>query len=252
MSPKINIRHKLYSRLEKHAKGFETPEDVITRLLGQVEGLHGSDENSLAVTESTERDYTKYRYEGHVYGKGRLVLAVVQGFIKKRTETCHRDLLAAFRSDIQGSLGVFARIDEAKLHSKRYFTKSNDQIQLLVCTVAVCNQWCKANINKFVEAAKELGADITEMSDTLREVESEAGMKRARKLRGLVIELWLEAGRPVWDFAETKNACLKANDQLKARGLNPAKRFREQVEKDDETYIEQWVLGCHFEWLNPR
>lgn len=38
MSRTIDISDETYSRLEKHAKGFDTPEAVIERLLDQVEG----------------------------------------------------------------------------------------------------------------------------------------------------------------------------------------------------------------------
>lgn len=37
--PVIRISQRLYDHLSKHAKGFDTPENVIERLLGQAEGI---------------------------------------------------------------------------------------------------------------------------------------------------------------------------------------------------------------------
>lgn len=251
MSPNIKISHKLYTRLEKEARGFETPEQVIARLLKKVGGVAESEKLSPATPPASNRDYTKYLYNGDEWGKGRLVLAVVKRLVQEREETSYDELFEIFPRDLQGSLGVFAKTVDANHFANRYFLKSNEQIALSDCIVAVCSQWDKDNIKKFTDEAEKLGMKITKL-ETSQNNEGRVTIKRATKLRRLVIQMWCDAGRPNWNYAETKSACLKANDELKGRKLNPAKRFREQVEKGDQTYIEQWVYGCHFEWLNPR
>jgi hypothetical protein len=251
MSPNIKISHKLYSDLEKQAQGFETPEQVIARLLEKVKGVAGPQESSRDTPVGKTRDYTKYIYDEDEYGKGRLVLAVVKGFVKERKETSYDDLYEVFPRNLQGSLGVFAKIADVNILANRYFLKRNEQVALSDCVVAVCSQWGMDNINKFIDAAEELEIEIKKIGKS-QVNPRRVTMKRPAKLRGLVIEMWRDAGRPNWNYAETKSICLKANDELKSRKLNPAKRFREQVEKGDQTYIEQWVFGCHFEWLNPR
>ena len=72
------------------------------------------------------------------------------------------------------------------------------------------------------------------------------------RLRGEVIKRWKAAGCPQWDYETTKNVCLEVNRYLERIGQNPAPRFREEINKKNKTYIRQWVLGCHFSWLNPR
>ncbi len=251
MSPNIKISYKLYSHLEKEARGFETPAQVIARLLKISDVVAEPEELTRDTPAETKRDYAKYMYDGDEYGKGRLALAVVKGFTQDREKKSYEELTAVFPRHLQGSLGVFAKIEDANPFAKRYFLKRNEQIALADCTVAVCSQWGKKNIKKFISAAEKVGLEITKIGAREND-ERRVTMKRAKTLRGLVIQMWREAGRPKWNDAETKSICLNANDELKNRNLNPAKRFREQVEKGDQMYIEQWVSGCHFEWLNPR
>ena len=67
-----------------------------------------------------------------------------------------------------------------------------------------------------------------------------------------VIELWKKAGSPNWDYEETLDACIETDVFFKIIYENPAKRFREENDNNNETYVRQWVMGCHFEWLNPK
>lgn len=69
-------------------------------------------------------------------------------------------------------------------------------------------------------------------------------------LRGLVISNWEKSGRARWDLARTVRKVLSADDPLASRGLNPAPTFRKR--RSDRDYVERWVLGCHFPFLNPR
>ena len=48
MSPSIQLSATLYQRLEGHAQGFDTPENVIERLLNAYEMTGGGDAKPLA------------------------------------------------------------------------------------------------------------------------------------------------------------------------------------------------------------
>ena len=72
------------------------------------------------------------------------------------------------------------------------------------------------------------------------------------KLRGEVTKRWKTAGCPQWNYDTTKNVCLEVDRYLAGLEQNPAPRFREEIGKNNEIYIDRWVRGCHFEWLNPR
>ena len=71
--------------------------------------------------------------------------------------------------------------------------------------------------------------------------------------KGRVIELWEEAGKPNWDYIQALNVCVDVNTDFITKSQNhPTKKFRDAIDRNDETYIKTWVMGCHFQWLNPR
>ncbi|MBN1515276.1 hypothetical protein JXA32_01780 [Candidatus Sumerlaeota bacterium] len=73
-----------------------------------------------------------------------------------------------------------------------------------------------------------------------------------RRVRTEVYGKWEDAGQPNWDIESTIRICIEVNSSLKKDGQNPAPKFRKAIEADDGVYIKQWVLGCSFEWINPR
>ena len=75
---------------------------------------------------------------------------------------------------------------------------------------------------------------------------------RKTKIRGCVAEKWEAAGKPGWNLQRTIAECIKADDALAGIGLCPAPRFRFEHKSNNEKYLNTWVLGCHFPWLNPR
>ena len=77
-------------------------------------------------------------------------------------------------------------------------------------------------------------------------------MVRKNSLRGRVILLWEKERKHNWNLEKTTEVCFEEDDKLEKEKLNPASQFRKAIKADDRTYIQRWVLGCHFEWLNPR
>ncbi len=55
-----------------------------------------------------------------------------------------------------------------------------------------------------------------------------------------------------WDLEATIKICLEVNQFFISKNQNPAPKFREKIAEGDDKYIKNWVLGCRFEWLNPR
>ena len=77
-------------------------------------------------------------------------------------------------------------------------------------------------------------------------------MVRKNSLRGRVILRWEDEGKQKWDLEKTIKICIEEDDKLGKEKLNPASQFRKAIKADDRPYIQRWVLGCHFPWLNPR
>lgn len=122
------------------------------------------------------RDYSKYRFNGESYPKGRLVLAVVKAYIKQNQPNL-KQLREAFPKDLQGSIGVFyteqeynARKQSSNDKSERFFKHAEDRIatsdgeQILICT-----EWGKDNVRQFIEHSNELGFDISLEPSDLRD-----------------------------------------------------------------------------------
>ena len=112
--------------------------------------------------EQTNRDKTKYMFEGRVYAKNRLVLAIIKKYVELNNPSF--ELLSnVFDKSLQGSLGVVELFDNAiKISdaSKRYFMKNEDILILKNQKVVVCTQWGIFNIVKFIKQAKSLGFNI--------------------------------------------------------------------------------------------
>lgn len=109
------------------------------------------------------RDYTKYKVDGidGVFGKGKLVLAVVTDYCSKN-ECTFDELKTVFPDEAQaGNTGVFGTLGEAKEIAKkraRHYIKN--PIKLKDTQIAVSNQWGD-NLPLFIETAKGLGYDIS-------------------------------------------------------------------------------------------
>jgi len=172
MSKVIRVSPEVYARLERLAVGFDTPDSVIRRLL---DFYDGKDPSGSAEVDSTQpypypsperrRDTTKYTFDGETYGKGKLVLAVIQAHVANNTNILMSDLEADFPRQLQGSLGVFSSYDDAKdlyerTGHKRHYLGSDEVTHLSDTTVAVTREWGIGNIDRFIENAVSLGYQI--------------------------------------------------------------------------------------------
>ncbi len=111
----------------------------------------------------SSRDNTQYEFQGQVYNKRNLVLAVVTQYVQEHPQITLDALKQVFPDFLHSSFGAVAPIEKAlEKGKKRYFL---DERQVLRTgdnqTVAVCNQWGIGNIGPFLDIATQLGYDIT-------------------------------------------------------------------------------------------
>lgn len=115
------------------------------------------------VSINSNRDKTKYMFEGKIYPKNRLVLAIITNYVKKENPT-YEMLNQVFDKSLQGSLKVVETLQNANNISdgtKRYFMKEQDVLHLADGVKAVvCTQWGIFNIVRFVKLAQNLGYQI--------------------------------------------------------------------------------------------
>lgn len=112
-----------------------------------------------------QRDKTKYLFNGAVYSKNRLVLAIVKDYTQNN-RVSFKELSEAFHPSLQGSLGVVEKVETAPKrqdYQVRFFTAEDDILCLTDGNAYVCNQWGILNIPRFLSRAKELGYHIQEI-----------------------------------------------------------------------------------------
>ena len=123
--------------------------------------------SSNFISPSNKRDTTRYMFEGNVYLKNRLVLAVVQKYVKENPSVARAELKQIFSKSLQGSIGVVENVEIATLRHDcdvRFFTKDNEIVRLHDGDMYVCNQWGVLNIPNFIKAAEQLGYNIESIS----------------------------------------------------------------------------------------
>ena len=169
----IKLMFDKVESLEKQVLGLQTEVSELKSRLSEFENgrteQHATeppDIMSMASPVTGKRDTTKYMWEGNVYLKNRLVLAIVRDYAKRHPDITRRQLKTIFDKTLQGSLGVVEDEEPAKLRSdydKRFFAKPDEALTLADGNMYVCTQWGILNIPKFLARARELGYDIKEI-----------------------------------------------------------------------------------------
>ena len=110
-----------------------------------------------------KRDKTRYMFDGNIYLKNRLVLAVVQRYIFEHPGLTRFELKKIFSKSLQGSIGVVENVELAEQRvdfNVRFFVKESEILHLTDGDMYVCNQWGVLNIPNFIKAAENLGYKI--------------------------------------------------------------------------------------------
>lgn len=146
--------------------------DEILLDIEQIIPLPEAEEYQVRVREQAEaqraaarssRDMTKYEFQGNVYNKRNLVLAVITHHINTHKSLTLGELQQVFPDSLHRALGVVVTVEKAEEKDpKRYFL---DDSQILNTgdghSIAICNQWGIGNIGPFLDIAKTLGYTIT-------------------------------------------------------------------------------------------
>ena len=169
----IKLMFDKVESLEKQVLGLQTEVTELKSRLSELENerteQHATeppDIMSMASPVTGKRDTTKYMWEGNVYLKNRLVLAIVRDYAKRHPGITRRQLKTIFDKTLQGSIGVVEDEETAKLRSdcdKRFFAKPDEALTLADGNMYVCTQWGILNIPRFLARARELGYDIKEI-----------------------------------------------------------------------------------------
>ncbi|WP_066802446.1 hypothetical protein [Moraxella oblonga] len=123
--------------------------------------LREKQQSDQETKRQSNKDFSKYQFNGDEFGKGRLVLEVVTHYCKNNNVIDIADLQNKFPSTLQPRFDVVTLLSELKNNPSlmmRYFRNDNQIIALNNGDkVVVCNQWGVGNIDNFINRAKELG-----------------------------------------------------------------------------------------------
>ena len=113
-----------------------------------------------------QRDKTRYMFNGNVYLKNKLVLAVIKDYVSKNKAITCNELKTVFDKSLQGSIGVveyeiIAR--QRKDYQVRFFEKEDEILRLVDGNMLVCSQWGILNISNFIKRAEQLGYEIEQI-----------------------------------------------------------------------------------------
>jgi hypothetical protein len=132
----------------------------------------GNDNNVYVVTDTFFRndsrkfDKTKYLFANNIYGKNRLVLAVIRRYVEEHPGLTFASLSKAFPKELQGWSGCFDTFENAKRLAdstghKRHFISADETVELIDSQIAVSSQWGIGNIGRFLGNAVKLGFKIS-------------------------------------------------------------------------------------------
>ena len=153
----------LLKKLVSENKVAEVDEDGIKLYsLGDVKhkGIAPELVKKEPVPKSADRDSSKYRFNGQKYGKGPLVRAIVEQYVKDNPIITYDELKKVFPNTLMPRLGVFEDVETAKKLARggnRYFTKPEHIIKLANKKIVVCNQWTLALLTEFLSCTEALG-----------------------------------------------------------------------------------------------
>ena len=145
----------------------------IVKLEKEVELLKKEKISSEVISKETfveerpvQRDKTRYMFNGNVYLKNKLVLAVIKDYVSKnQTITCN-ELKTVFDKSLQGSIGVVESeiiAKQRKDYRVRFFEKEDEILRLVDGNMLVCSQWGILNISNFIKRAEQLGYKIEQI-----------------------------------------------------------------------------------------
>lgn len=199
------------------------------------------------------KDRTKYIFNGNTYGKGRLVLAVVEQYVSDNPGLSKEKLEERFPATLQGTIGVFSSIEEAegKFKGKRHFVKN--PIRLTNATIAVCSQWGARNIEGFLQhATEELGYAI---SGEFGAEDDSSGSSDVVDVDVIVDEINAELNRIISENADEFNS----SEQVKVRpGYGPDKFYLDKIDGSYDSSLQSlihhilWEKKLYHKFLTER
>ena len=151
--PKSYVMAKKEAQLEtpesSETTTEEKPNEPKEKAPSKKKGINKVEEPEAELLSTTGRNNNKLKFNGELYGKGRLVHAVIKKFIEDNPKVTLTKLSEAFPNELQPRYGMFQEVSKAKKMSEdrdRFFLKPEDLIKVGDKKIAVCNQFGSHNL----------------------------------------------------------------------------------------------------------
>ena len=163
----VLVGNEISSNLrEKLLNGYVYSENI--PIAGMTIRRFRSSNNEVFVVTDTffkfkygSKDYSKFKFNGILYNKGKLVNAVIKKVVDDNPEITFPELKQKFPDKIQGGYGVFNLKEKAeeiyeRTNRIRYYIKPDEVIRLADnVLISTSTQWNPENIKAFIEQAKK-------------------------------------------------------------------------------------------------
>ena len=141
-------------------------EKEVELLKNQKDSTETISKEKLIEEKPIQRDKTRYMFNGNVFLKNKLVLAILKDYVSKNQAITCNELKTIFDKSLQGSIGVveyeiIAR--QRKDYQVRFFEKEDEILRLVDGNMLVCSQWGILNISNFIKRAEQLGYKIEQI-----------------------------------------------------------------------------------------
>jgi hypothetical protein len=151
----ISIKNKFGENNSGQTSHFQSNESNFGNTILPIEPS-----SSRQILSSSDRDYTKYFFNGQTFGKNRLVLAVIKEYVHNNPGITFSQLKVTFPDSLQGSETFTTETEAKQKRDRRNFIRPDELISLIDTTIAVSTQWGLGNVTRFIDHCKRLNIDI--------------------------------------------------------------------------------------------
>lgn len=159
------LAEKLTKGYEFECEGVKIPIAAIT--INRYRAKESTDIYVVSDTyfkfNASNKDYTKFRFDGVNYNKGALVNAIVAKYVSLHPNITYSELALVFQNNAISSFGIFREESNAIEFNNRnggrytrYKTKPSELIKIGDATIATSTNWSLDMIKKFIDVVDKL------------------------------------------------------------------------------------------------
>lgn len=152
---------------EKNEKLIMAAVEAISIDVNQNEDIREKAKTFKEAMQTSNKDYSKYIFNGKEYNKANLPHAIVKNYVEQNPNITFNELKKVFPDSAGGNpkWGIFQTKEkaseiEANESRRRHRLKPEEIIKLADAEIAVCSAWFPATFNNFLDKIQENGIKV--------------------------------------------------------------------------------------------